>query len=70
MADNSSTKKTKTRAGYFLRRVWILCLVLAVLYFLFAGQNHTFWVEIILIITGIVSLFLAPLADKRGTGKK
>lgn len=50
---NDTDNKAKARTGALLRKVWIICLISAVLYFLFAGQDHSFWVEIIIVATGI-----------------
>lgn len=69
MADNVNNSGRKKKPGAFLRKVWIVCLIFAVLYYLFAGQDHTFLVEITLIAIGIVSWFYGRALDKRSKDK-
>lgn len=63
---NDNNKKVKAPiAARLLKKVWILCLILIPVYFVFAGQDHTFLVEIILVFIGVVSWFYGRAIEKR-----
>lgn len=61
--------KNKSKLGTLLKRVWIVCLIIGLFYFIFAGQDFSVWVEILLAVIAVGSFIYGVKLNRRKRAK-